>query len=79
MLNVATSSAIPAKTVRNVVIIPRKSPSMSLSCSSVTWAPVRTSTSPGTTSRTRVASSSCDTPGSALASTDVTRPVPPVM
>ncbi len=66
MLNVATSSATPANTVRKVVKRSRKSLLMSLVFSLVRFAPVIASVCAGSTRCTRFTSSSWETPGSAF-------------
>ena len=55
MLNAATTSAMPAKASRIVLNMPRKSPSMSASISSVSSAPVIDSTPGGSAESIRVA------------------------
>src|SRR5262245_3644123 len=65
MLNVATSRAIPANTVRNLVSMSRNSSLMSSAFSVDTLDPDTASTPLGSTSSTRETSSDCDVPSSA--------------
>ena len=74
MLNVATTRAIPANTSRNALKNPRKSPSSSDCCSSVSAAPVRASDPSGRAGSSRSTSSCWVTPSSATTRTSEMRP-----
>src|ERR671918_767234 len=65
MLNVATSRAMPANTVRNVVSMSRNSSLMSSAFCEDTSVPATASTPSGSTSSMRATSSSCEVPSSA--------------
>src|SRR5919106_865148 len=64
MLNVATSRAMPANTVRNVVSMSRNSSLMSSEFCEDTSVPATASTPSGSTSSMRATSSSCEVPSS---------------
>ena len=66
MLNVATSSAMPAKASRKLRSVSRNVLLTELMLSLVSWAPVMACTPGGRTGWMRLTSSSWDTPGAAL-------------